>query len=235
MDDKELFNLHAAKQGAYKAYDDREYIRLLNFMEFQKQARENKILDVGCGSGAFSFVIAAMGFSVTGVDISEGLINIGKNNIVKGNPDLIVGDFISMDFKKKFDTVFCAAIIHHFAKDLEKCVSKIKSAIKDGGSVYVLEPRGGLKHRILSFLHEKLGNRKTECSDDEDAINVEELNNIFIKEGFSVEAVCYIHRIREHKQKIDGVVPLVKYKIKKFFTQTLFPHPYVYIRYRNTR
>jgi len=38
----------------------------------------SSILDLGCGSGSHSRYLAAMGFDVTGLDLSAGSINLAK-------------------------------------------------------------------------------------------------------------------------------------------------------------
>lgn len=46
-----------------------------------------KILDLGCGQGAFCRRLASLGVSVTGVDSSKKLINIAQKK-TSGDPDL---------------------------------------------------------------------------------------------------------------------------------------------------
>jgi len=43
------------------------------------------ILDVGCGTGAMGLILAEMGHSVTGIDLSEGMMEVGrKKNADRG-------------------------------------------------------------------------------------------------------------------------------------------------------
>ena len=75
-----FFNNIAEKEGFYKVYPDEEYIKILDATGILKEDKNNKILDVGCGSGAFSFVLFEQGFrNITGIDISDKLIEIANN------------------------------------------------------------------------------------------------------------------------------------------------------------
>ncbi|HOW89713.1 MAG TPA: class I SAM-dependent methyltransferase, partial [Elusimicrobiales bacterium] len=76
MDDREFFNRFAVEKGAYKAHPDPEYDRIFNACGILEAPAGSSVLDAGCGSGAFSGLLADRGFRVTGMDISEELVRI---------------------------------------------------------------------------------------------------------------------------------------------------------------
>jgi len=41
------------------------------------------VLDVGCGTGNFSIKLAKLGCNVTGIDISDNMLNIARKRQVK--------------------------------------------------------------------------------------------------------------------------------------------------------
>ncbi|MEI2717949.1 MAG: class I SAM-dependent methyltransferase [Candidatus Nanopelagicales bacterium] len=67
-----------------------------------------RILDVGCGDGALTQRIVAMGAQVTGIDSSPELVAVaGAAGI-----DARVGDAQNMEFAGEFDAVFSNAALH---------------------------------------------------------------------------------------------------------------------------
>ncbi|MFB6271730.1 MAG: class I SAM-dependent methyltransferase [Salinibacter sp.] len=106
------------KRGAHKrGYRKR---RLFEMMDVEN-IDGKRILDVGCGRGVESVVCAKYGASVAGVDISGEAIKIAKMvsdaNNVSDRCDFSVQNVQNMEFKdRKFDIVFCNAVLHHILK-----------------------------------------------------------------------------------------------------------------------
>ena len=74
---------------------------LLNLL---KPKRGEKILDLGCGTGYLANLIAESGADVTGIDSSEEMINLAKQNYPTLKFELMnAADF---NFSQKFDAVF---------------------------------------------------------------------------------------------------------------------------------
>ena len=103
-----------------------------------------KILDVATGTGDLS--IAAMKaepVSITGIDISDGMLEIGRNKIKrKGLSDriqLIKGDSENMPFNDStFDVAMVAFGVRNFPDPL-KGLSEMTRVVRAGGMVLVLE------------------------------------------------------------------------------------------------
>ena len=231
MRDKELFNSYALKYGEYKAFADDEYLRILEVMGIKYEPKGQKVLEIGCGSGAFTRFLVDLGFEVVGVDISEGLINIGKEILKHKNVRLICCDFLEFNFKEKFDIIFCADILHHLIKDLQKVIDKIDSLLKPNGKVYIFEPPQGFRHKVLVFLHENLGKRKFECTDEEDAIDVGLLDKMFLSKGYKRVRYGTIMRIKEKKSTFKNFFEKMYYNFKKIFSYWILPHPHVIFVY----
>lgn len=78
MKDSDFFNKYAREKGFYEAYPESEYRRIISATGILKEPRDKKILDAGCGSGAFTFRLAREGFKVSGIDLSKELVKIGR-------------------------------------------------------------------------------------------------------------------------------------------------------------
>jgi len=99
------------------------------------------VLDLGCGSGWTSIFLAKLGCSVTGVDISEEMITIAKENAKKENLKIkfIVADVEKINFKNQFDRVLIYDGLHH-CPDEKKVLKNIYKALKPEGMILLVEP-----------------------------------------------------------------------------------------------
>ncbi|QUH23271.1 methyltransferase domain-containing protein [Methanobacterium alkalithermotolerans] len=80
----------------------------VDFIEMEiNQNKETKILDIGCGTGRHAIELAKRGYNVTGVDLSENMLNRARKNASEAGVEI---DFISADarnlsFQDEFDLV----------------------------------------------------------------------------------------------------------------------------------
>ena len=89
-----------------------------------------RILDLGCGTGHLSHQIALSGAEVTGLDLSQTMIDQAR----KSYPGLrfVVADGGRLPFADVFDAVFSNAALH-WMQEPEQVVTCIASALKRGG------------------------------------------------------------------------------------------------------
>ncbi|WP_118952784.1 bifunctional demethylmenaquinone methyltransferase/2-methoxy-6-polyprenyl-1,4-benzoquinol methylase UbiE [Taibaiella helva] len=109
-----------------------------------KPIQPRQILDVATGTG--DLAIAALTLQperVTGVDISEGMMEIGRKKLAeKGLSDKIVlqyGDSEALPFgDSSFDAITCAYGVRNF-EHLEKGLQQMSRVLRPGGRVAILE------------------------------------------------------------------------------------------------
>ena len=95
------------------------------------------VLDVACGTGDMVVELMKQGCSVTGVDISEEMLDIARLK-VKGER-LMVADVESLPFEDNtFDAVTCAFGVRNFVH-LEKGLNEMLRVLKPGGTMVILE------------------------------------------------------------------------------------------------
>ncbi len=67
------------------------------------------ILDLACGTGSLTILLASKGYKVTGVDRAEGMLNVAREKAE--NEDLKItlqqGDMIDFEISEKFDAILC--------------------------------------------------------------------------------------------------------------------------------
>ena len=103
------------------------------------------ILDVATGTADFAISSSKLkDVNITGIDISEGMIEVGKQKIKsKGLEDTIqlqLGDAENLIFENNtFDAITAGFGVRNF-EDLNKGLSEIHRVLKNKGIVAILEP-----------------------------------------------------------------------------------------------
>ena len=150
----------AKKEGVKKMfdniapdYDKLNHILSLNIdkrwrkkavRELADESRPMKVLDVACGTGDFTIEIAkkvAKGSEVIGVDISEGMIAVGKEKIAKSNINaaMVVADCEALPYDEgTFDRISVGFGVRNF-EHLELGLSEMYRVLTPGGKLVILE------------------------------------------------------------------------------------------------
>jgi demethylmenaquinone methyltransferase/2-methoxy-6-polyprenyl-1,4-benzoquinol methylase len=104
-----------------------------------------RILDVATGTGDFALTSYEIlkPEKITGIDISEGMLELGRKKIVKAglanHIELLNGDSEAILFEdNSFDAVTVAFGVRNF-ENLEQGLSEIKRVMRPGGRLIVLE------------------------------------------------------------------------------------------------
>ena len=98
--------------------------------------KSGKILDLGCGTGNFSYYFLKRGFDVIGFDVSQTAINIAKKRYTESDKlKFVVGCGEKVDFHdNSFDVVLCWAVLHHLKKgERQSVLDEIKRVLKNRG------------------------------------------------------------------------------------------------------
>jgi demethylmenaquinone methyltransferase/2-methoxy-6-polyprenyl-1,4-benzoquinol methylase len=102
------------------------------------------ILDIATGTGDLAISLTASAAKeIIGLDISEGMLEVGRKKIAKKQLDgiisMVVGDSEDLPFKNNtFDAITVAFGIRNF-ENLEKGLSEILRVLKPGGIFVILE------------------------------------------------------------------------------------------------
>lgn len=101
-----------------------------------------QVLDVATGTADFAIAVskkATQGSHITGIDLSEGMLEVGKNKC-QGLPiDLEVGDAENLRFTDgTFDRVCVAFGVRNF-ENLMKGLQEMLRVLKPGGKLIILE------------------------------------------------------------------------------------------------
>lgn len=102
-----------------------------------KLAHGAHVLDVGCASGVKSRYLIDHGIKVTGIDISEKLLEIARREVPEG--EFKVLSMIDLDtMQETFDGVFAqASLLHIPRKDAGEIVNKMVRRLVPNGLLYL--------------------------------------------------------------------------------------------------
>ena len=97
------------------------------------------VLDVGCGTGAFSRRLATRAAQVTAIDLSPEMIRVARSRSVAfHNLEFEVADVMSCSFPAAhFDCITTVATLHHVP--INQVLVKVREWLKPGGVLIVLD------------------------------------------------------------------------------------------------
>jgi len=119
----------------YKSHPTDELTRNAVINALKSVLSEGSVLDVGCGTGDIAVALHDSGYSVTGLDISNSMLAIFKENAGGRNIPLIVGDVFEIESPaEKFDAATCRYVFSHYA-DFARLLAKIAEYVRPGGYI----------------------------------------------------------------------------------------------------
>jgi len=94
----------------------------------------NSVLDVGCGTGILASKLYNENFEVSGIDISEDMINVAKETTT--GIEFAVADMVNFTLNKKFQLITCAFDALNYLvtdSDMKKTLKNIFLHLEDNG------------------------------------------------------------------------------------------------------
>lgn len=101
-----------------------------DLVELLAPKKNEKILDIGCGTGDLTKRISDLNACVVGMDQSENMIAEAKKKYPLD--DFFVGDALNLDDRDRFDAIFSNATFH-WIKEPEQVLQGIYQALKPQG------------------------------------------------------------------------------------------------------
>lgn len=122
----------------YEEFSEYDYEKYLNhLLKETSSSQEDLILELGCGTGAFTSRLSIRGYNVLGLDISHKMLL--KANSIRKNP-YVQGDMEYLPFADNtFDVVFASASLHHLPS-LYCCAHESYRVLKKKGVFFSLDP-----------------------------------------------------------------------------------------------
>lgn len=183
-DAEKLFFDQFAAEHHYDVFDERGYERLIReFVALVKPAPRETLLDLGCGTGAFTERLKFLGPRITGIDISWN--NVASAAAALPNCAFVVGDAEQLPFPDEaFHIVTFSGMLHHLP-DMDKALVETRRVLKPGGRVFAYDPNGRnpamwLYRDPRSPFHSREG-----WTVNERLLRANEVESSFIRAGFA--------------------------------------------------
>lgn len=130
---------HAKKEatGHVLRWPDELVVRIANRWKRDSEAR--RVLDLQCGGGRHTALLAMLGFEVTGLDLSQVALGLArgalKERAVEGT--LVAGSSLQLPFgSESFDGLVAWRALHVFTRDQQpRVVDQIRRVLRPGGKV----------------------------------------------------------------------------------------------------
>lgn len=134
--------------------------------------RGKKVLEIACGNGTDTCLMASLGAEVYAYDISEEAIRLTeKRALANGLGDkvhlVVSGDVMDAFNGETFDVIVGFAALHHLP--LEGLSEQLRSRLNPGGVAVFQEPV--VNSEGLDRLRQKIPFRVVEVTDDEEPLN----------------------------------------------------------------
>lgn len=126
----------------YEVLTSGGYERILaEFAKLIHPRRGERLLELGCGSGALTKRLARWPLELTGIDISIKNILEARNDIAEGR--FITGDIEKIPFKDNtFDIIVYGGVLHHFP-NMTGVIEEGLRILKPGGYFFSYDPHQG--------------------------------------------------------------------------------------------
>jgi magnesium-protoporphyrin O-methyltransferase len=129
-------------RATVRAGRDRMRATLLSYLP--NDLRGARVLDAGCGTGAFAVEAARRGAHVMAIDLSPKLVNLARErapqDLGAGRIDFAVGD-MKEAARQKFDYVVAMdSLIHYRAPDMVRVIGELAAHTRFG-MVFTFAPR----------------------------------------------------------------------------------------------
>ncbi len=125
-------------------------------LEWLKKEKVKTILNAGCGSGEFSFILASHGYEVVGIDMDTDYIELAKKNREKlgyKNLRFEISSIEKFSDNKSYDVVMATDVLEHIEDD-KFAFKSLVLHVKVGGMVICTIPAG---QYLFGFHDVKLG------------------------------------------------------------------------------
>ncbi len=117
-------------------YKNKNYVKETEFLKkFINQ--DDKIIDIGCGTGLHASLLQQNGFKVDGLDLNKEMLDIAKTRV---HSNLYLQNILDININQKYDIIISMfAVLNHLkdTQELEKAFMNLKNILNDKGKIII--------------------------------------------------------------------------------------------------
>lgn len=192
--------------------------RVDKVLQIYEPGPEERVLDLGCGWGTFSWVLGPRVAEIVGVDFSQKSIELCEDRLARSAIDGV--SFLCVDARdtglegKSFDLVIGADLVEHlYPEDSEAVVAEAFRVLKEGGRLSLWTPHQGHFLEMLKARNILLQRDVSHV----DYKSMDRLKRTVTSEGFLVERAYYTEShlggLRSVEQALQKWVPILRRRI----------------------
>jgi ubiquinone/menaquinone biosynthesis C-methylase UbiE len=181
-----FFDAHAAADE-YDVFTPESSARLVDaFVRLSGLAPGAKVADLGCGSGAFTHLLARAGYDCVGLDISPKLVELARGKFPQ--VEFIEGDVEHLPFADaSLDGILLSGVVHHLP-DPTRCASEVFRALRPGGKFVAFDPNRMNPFMWLYRDHSSPFYSSVGVTDNERPVLAAAVASVFRRAGFDVSS-----------------------------------------------
>ncbi len=192
--------------------------RIAKVLELHHPASTDRVVDIGCGWGTFSFVLADLAAEVVGVDFSARSIELCNRRLEREphvNLRFLLADGGDTGLEgRAWDMVLAADLFEHlYPEDSERVVAEAQRLLRPGGRFAVWTPHRGHVLEILKN-HDILLKRDVSHVDYK---SMERMTGMMRDAGFEIERAYYAEShlpgLRAAERLLQPVVPFLRRRV----------------------
>jgi ubiquinone/menaquinone biosynthesis C-methylase UbiE len=217
-----FFDGHAA-DAEYDVFTPQASMRLVDaFVRLSALSPGARVADLGCGSGAFTSLLASFGYVCTGLDISPKLIEVGRRK--HPGIEFIEGDVEHLPFPDaSFDGVLLSGVVHHIP-DPSRCAVEVSRVLRPNGRFVAFDPNRMNPLMWLYRDHASPFYSRVGVTDNERPVRAHDVAATFTRAGFAVSS-HYLSGLAYRYVASPRALPLLP--IYNFIDAALFSLPFM--------
>ena len=181
-----FFDGHAAADD-YDVFTPQASERIVDaFVRLTALEPGARVIDLGCGSGAFTALLARAGYVCVGLDISPKLVEVGRRKYP--HIEFVEGDIERLPFADaSFDGALLSGVVHHFP-DPSRCAAEVFRVLRSKGRFLAFDPNRMNPIMWLYRDHASPFYSSVGVTENERPVLAREVAAVFTRAGFSVSS-----------------------------------------------